>query len=299
MYVHYSRQFLYISLVIYIIVLFDCVNLEDPLKSKDKLLKEPPSQKHPEEKKENVILSNEISTNEKSKENFEENILKDSSNNDALKNEEDSSNNDALKNEEESLSEYKDESDSSSHIYKPTHINKDNIKDKSLTSGEYAEILKKISMEVIQNNNIELNKIKEKIKKILEESKEFPGTAEETILLQEMLDNEYKEYLLTVDEMASEDTKSEIDEAEEQNPNPSFSDLNSKEILHTALPDNTLKPPESSNSKSTSTKATGSDQEKPKKEPELTEEEKQGNSLCLNFHVIKKKKSENIQINII
>lgn len=282
MYTHYSRHFLYISLVIYIIVLFNCVYLEDPLKSKDKLLKEPPSEKHPEEKKENVIVNNEINTNEKSKENFEENILKSSSNNDAIKN------------EEENLSEYKDELDSSSHIYKATHINKDNIKDKSLTSDEYAEILKKISMEVIQNNNNELNKIKEKIKKLLKGSKEFPGTAEETILLEEMLDNEYKEYLLTVDEMASEDTKSEIDEAEEQNPNPSFSDLNSKEILHTALPDNTLKPPESSSSsKSTSTKATGNDQGKPKKEPELTEEEKQGNSLLLNFQLFLKK-SENI-----
>lgn len=266
MYQHYSRQFLYISLVIYTIVLFNGVNLEDPLKSKDKLLKEPPNEKPPEDKKENVIVNNEISTNEKSKENSEENILKDSSNNDALKN------------EEKSLSGDKDESDSSSHIYKPTHINKDNIKDKSFSSDEYAEILKKISMEVIQNNNNELNKIRQKIKKILKDSKEFPGTAEETILLEEMLDNEYKEYLLTVDEMASEDTKSEIDETEEQNPNPSFSDLNSKEILHTALPDNTLKPPESSSSsKSTSTKATGSDQGKSKKEPELTEEEKQGN----------------------
>lgn len=183
--------------------------------------------------------------------------------------------------EDSIVKDNKDEaSDSmSSHTYKPSYINRGI---KQLSAEEYLEALKKEYMEDLLKElgfNTDINKVKDGTKKA---SKEFSGTAEETVLFQEMSEEEYEE-LLKIGEINAEELKTEIPnshlQSEDMNPNPSFSDLNAKEILHT-LPDQ-LVPPEKSNLKDSASKLSESSG-KVKKEPELTEEEKQGNLYFIN-----------------
>lgn len=263
---------LYLSFVIYTNFLINCTVLENPNKSKDKVIKETSNEELSKEDKVSFSKSNKVVSDEKVAQNFEENFLK-----------EDPSA-DILKNKNSDLNHNKDASESSSQTYDSKSKSLNNEEYESLVKDDY--LLKKIYLEALQkeflnNDHVPLSKVKDEVKKMLKESKEFPGTAEETILLEEMLEEEYEEYLLAVNDIVLSDSPPETPkQSEDINPNPSFSDLNSKEILYTTISDNLLKPPDSSReSKAAVIKDTENDKEKPKKDRELTEEEKQAKVL--------------------
>lgn len=277
----HARYTLYLSFVIYLNFLTNCVLLEDPNKSKDKTVDETPDLDLPSKEKDSVSNVNVVVIKKEITKNSNDEILKQNLDEEVSK----------------LIKSYIEASESSSQVYKPTYKNKEDskslneydalVKDKDALIKIYWEILQK---EILENayqlgkvKETVKERVKEKVKEMLIESKEFPGTAEETTLLEEMLEEEYEEYLLTVNDLIGEKPGSQ-QEGKDTNPNPSFSDINAREILYSNIQKTMLKPPENSkDTKISSDKTEGSDQEKPKKEPELTEEEKQGSYILYFF----------------
>lgn len=296
--------------IIYLSLLSNCANLEDPNKSKDTTLKDSSKQEIPKLKKtdeDNKVLENVKVTQNVPKDSDEQsdeikNVLDDKKDDLQNKKSDLTEKKEDLEDKKSNLNEKKDTLPDSSLVYDPTYINKGDSSGKSFTAEDY-EILEKIYIEefqkeFIKNYDSTINKVKEKAKE-KKEHKEFPGTAEETMLFEDIFleEQDVKEYLLKVNEILSKNSGKEPQGSQLENPdpdtdpNPSFSDLNAKEILHTSIPE-VLKPPASSeNAKSKYSKEAELLKEKSKKEPELTEEEKQG--MC--YKIIKNLKKNKIK----
>ncbi|GBM67151.1 Protein sel-1 1 [Araneus ventricosus] len=128
-------------------------------------------------------------------------------------------------------------------------------------------------IEMLNINDDEVISHEDLYRIITSKEKEFYGTAEETMLFQELSEEEF-EQLIKNENKIETTTKITIKEVD---PNPTFSDLNSNEIYHTSSPTHSLVPPDVSS-------ATVEIPEPPpkpkvKEEPELTEEEKQAKVL--------------------
>ncbi|KAF8778091.1 protein sel-1 homolog 1-like [Argiope bruennichi] len=127
-------------------------------------------------------------------------------------------------------------------------------------------------IEMLNINDEEVISNEDLYRIITSKEKEFYGTAEETMLFQELSEEEF-EQLIKNENKIETTTKITIKEVD---PNPTFSDLNSNEIYHTPSATHSLVPPDVSASVGIPESPT---KPKVKKEPELTEEEKQAKVL--------------------
>ncbi|GIY98527.1 protein sel-1 homolog 1 [Caerostris extrusa] len=148
------------------------------------------------------------------------------------------------------------------------------------TSDEINEVLNKKLVEKLQKE-IEMLNINDDdtisqedlYRLIRQNEKEFYGTAEETMLFQELSEEEYEQLIKNDNKM---DSSSKISYNED--PHPAFSDLSSKEIFHTSATGHSLIPPDVSTA-TLGIPETPMPKPKSKKEPELTEEDKQAKVL--------------------
>ncbi|GFT47981.1 protein sel-1 homolog 1 [Nephila pilipes] len=150
------------------------------------------------------------------------------------------------------------------------------------SSDEVSEMLNKKLLEKLRKE-LELLDVKddevisqeELLRIITQKEKEFFGTAEETVLFKELTEEEY-ELLLNSENKIDEDDKYAFKEADQ---NPTFSDLNSKEIFHTSSSGHGLMPPDVSSATYGMPEHPSESKPKIRKEPELTEEDKQAKVL--------------------
>ncbi|XP_054715724.1 protein sel-1 homolog 1-like [Uloborus diversus] len=115
------------------------------------------------------------------------------------------------------------------------------------------------------------------------EKKKKMGVAEETAVLHEMSDNELEKIFEdAILEQLGKTQQSVDSDFQSKDANPSFSDLNSNEILHTTSPSDRLIPPLGTEAKRINTEYSEKilhKTEAPKQDVELSEEEKQANVL--------------------
>ncbi|KAG8178341.1 hypothetical protein JTE90_029295 [Oedothorax gibbosus] len=142
-----------------------------------------------------------------------------------------------------------------------------------LLNRNLVEKLKK-ELELLNLKGEEFLSEEDLYKIVTNKDKEFYGTAEETMVFTEMSEEEYEE-LIKRDKMTLiKDEKYPI----EDNPNPTFSDLDANEVYHTASSVHGLIPPEMS-SAGIVRDATVEKPKKVQEVKELTEEEKQAQVL--------------------
>ncbi|GFQ71509.1 protein sel-1 homolog 1 [Trichonephila clavata] len=154
---------------------------------------------------------------------------------------------------------------------------------KHITSDEISEMLNKKLLEKLRKE-LELLNVKddevisqeELYRIITQKEKEFFGSAEETMLFQELTEEEY-EMLLNSERKLDEEAAQYA--FKEGDPNPTFSDLNSKEIFHTTSSGHGLMPPDVSSTAYGMPEHSEESKPKTRKDPILTEEDKQAKVL--------------------